>query len=208
METVDLCQSDDESHWAMFRQILREAQTGGDRNADNYADLYEKVRFHDAFHILVEENKAIAFAGLYNNGIYPTSLARVLNRAYYAKSVRQSGLPTNKDKRQNGGLLAKHILPLQIEIARIEREAVFFSVEFNRRRRTIKAVTDWINRYNRTYPEKWEAMEGMYLTCPRKDSCLADPSCWQNVSVLRLCDDYVFALQKKTREEWDLAFGR
>lgn len=207
MEVVDLCQNDDAELWLMFREILLEAQTGNDRNSKNYRDLDGKVHDHDAFHLLVDGEKAIAFAGLYNNGIYHQSVARVLNRAYYSKAVRQSGLPTNRSKRQHGGLLARYVLPAQVEIARATREAVFFSVEFNRRRRTIRAVTDWINQYDRYYPEKWVALPDMYFTCPRYDSCLVSPNCWQNVSVLKFVESHEFPLEKKTREEWTRDFG-
>jgi hypothetical protein len=207
MEVIDLCNNDDSATWAMFREILLEAQTGGDRNAKNYLSLDDKVQHHDAFHLLVDEGKAIAFAGLFNDDIYPDTIARVLNRAYYAKSVRQSGLPTNKHKRHNGGLLARHILPKQIEIARQNRQAVFFSIEFNRRQRTIHTITEWMNQYDRVHDEIWTAMEDMYFTCPAYESCVTNLTCWQNVAVLKFNNSFDFPLSRKTREEWKHEFG-
>jgi len=204
MIAIDLCQTDDPTAWNMFHELWIEAKTGSDRNARNYVNL--KILEHDAFHVLIDD-RAIAFAGVYNAGIYPNTIARVLNRAYYARSVRQSGLPTNKDGRRKGGLLSKYVLPMQVEVCRRNRSAAFFSIEFNRRRRTIQNVTSWINEYDRTYEETWEVLSDMYFTCPEYEDCIKDPTCWQNVSVLKFQRDFEFPLQRKTRDEWRLYFS-
>lgn len=200
MNVIDLHQTQEDDVWSAFRELLHEAQTGSDRNARNYQTL--RVDTHDAFHVLLDEGKAIAFAGVYNNDIYPSSIARVLNRAYYAKSVRQTGLPTNKDGRQAGGLLARYVLPEQITVAKQKRKAIFFSVEFNRRRRTIDAVTRWINKYDSKNGEMWQAYQDMYFTCPPFEECREDSTCWQNVSVLSFEEGFEFPLPRMTRDEW------
>jgi len=209
MKAIDLCQTNNPELWKQFEEVLFEAQTGGDRNAKNYDGLRDKVKDHDCFHVLVDEQGVAGFAGMYCGGIYASTTARVLNRAYYAKRLRRNGLPTNKDSRAVGGQLAKYVLPKQVQIARdLGYLTVFFSVEFNRRRRTIDALVKWINKYDRAYREEWIALEDMYFTCPKVGECRDVMTCWQNVAVLSFHHpDSIFPLESITRDEWMQRFG-
>lgn len=208
MKAIDLCQTNDPELWKQFGEVVSEALTGGDRNARNYDGLLNKVRDHDCFHVLVDEQGVAGFAGMYNNGIYPDTTARVLNRAYYARRIRRDGLPTNKDSRAVGGQFARYVLPEQIRIAKdLGYVSVFFSVEFNRRRRTIDTLAKWINKYERIYQEEWVALEDMYFTCPDYGNCRNTMTCWQNVAVLSFYSDNLFPLESITRDEWIRRFG-
>lgn len=203
MKVIDLCQPNHSEIWEQFEEILHEAQTGGDRNAKNYHGLMDKVLDHDCFHVMLDDIGVIGFAGLYNNDLYPDNTARALNRAYYAKRIRQSGLTANNKTRAVGGQLAKWVLPEQVHIAKKKGyDGIFFSMQSNTRSRAIVNIAKWINIHDRTYEEIWTTKDDMYFTCPNYPSCRDDRNCWQNVAVLPFILEFELPLDKMTRDEW------
>jgi hypothetical protein len=60
---------------------------------DNYLPENLIIEDHDVFHItyLKDSNDPLFFSGIYNNGRYPESVARITNRLYVFPDVRDGG---------------------------------------------------------------------------------------------------------------------
>lgn len=209
MQTVDLCQTDDAIHWNAFLTLLQEAQKPENNKLfRNYLNLEEKIKDHDSFHLILDDEEPIAFAGLYNNGIYDECIVRALNRAYVSMSARKrSGVMafrTENDHDRRNYLTTRNILPLQVSIAKKNRDGIFISMETIQRRRAMKAM---VNAMNRISNDHWKLLPHMYYTCPTGlDECRIKSSCWQNVALLSF-RTFEFPLDWMTQKKWNRLFG-
>ena len=100
----------------------------GHHNAENYRDLEKRLELYDCFNLAVDttSNELLAISGLFNGGIYPAHIARVVDRTYYYNWKKNTASPWNPATRYNG----KYFIPYQIKLAsKLGYDYVFISVQ-------------------------------------------------------------------------------
>jgi len=209
---IDLVDSGDSYIWNKFRDTLRFIQEEDNiRNKKNYEGLEKLVDQHISFTVLMDPDTddVVAFSGLYGQ-IYPGNIARAANRAYYKPEIRFKGMvPTKGTRKLDRGLIARYMLPFQIEEARARNlDTVFVSVEFAHRRKSLETIVRWMNKYH-DHDGEWELLDNMYFTCPTQYSgCYETKNCWQNVAVMNLTKKPLyFPLEAMTMGQWKYKFG-
>jgi hypothetical protein len=215
MRIIDLVREGQEDEWDDFINLVEFARYDDNiRNAHNYVGLEEEVLDYEAFHVLFDDdNEAVGFAGIYNGGIYPANTARVLNRAYYSPKVRHKSLATHGGNHIEKALFARYVLPEQIRIARddLGLDGIFFSVEFPMRRKSVETIVKWMNEHH-NHGDKWEVLNRLYNTCRGwihggKYHHVNEPTCWQNIAMMKFRDGFTLDLPSISVEEWHARFG-
>lgn len=170
----------------------------GHHNANNYKDLETRLEQYDCFNVVVYDGRMVAISGLYNGGIYPDNIARVVDRTYYYywRSNSASGFKTSTKYNAN------YMVPFQVEFAKQKGyDFVFVSVQNPKKRNAIKVIIkDW--------PYDFVLQEQLCNTCRLvNDTVTDDPTCWQNVAVYKLNDKPVeFNLPSISLGEFDERF--
>ena len=216
-----LSDEDREWYWHMYIMLAGRIKNNDEiRNKDNYVNM--GIAAYDAFHLLINESEKsvlddlpVAFAGMYNSGCYPQNTARVLQRAYYSPKVRHKSLATHGGNHIKKALLARYILPKQLELAKdtFHREGVFFSVEFPMRRKSFETIVGWMNEHHTSQYGTWEIHPKLVNTCEgyvhdAKYHHVDHRTCWQNVAIMKFKDDFELRLPTMEIEEWHDKYGK
>jgi hypothetical protein len=141
----------------------------------------------------------MAISGLFNGGIYPKNVARVLDRTYYYNWRENLLSPYNSAVQYNTNFAT----PFQIEFAKTKGyDAVFFSMQTGNKRNAIIAMA------KRQVQYKFTVLDGMYNTCPLIHN-VANPAekCWQNIAI-HYINETEFLLPKLTIEEYNDTYPR
>ena len=188
--------------------IEKELQTLSEQklhNVENYQGLLDSIQDYDCFHVITEDDTLIAFGGLYSKRW--NNVGRALQRAYKNPLYRRKSLAYNStDNMQH--LWSEVFAPLHIAFAnKIGLDAVFVTTEFPRRWRSLNQFTQ---RLNGTF----EMLPNMYFICNKYNAegkyigAHFAKTCWQNVSLSVLNNEYIFDFDSMTHNEWRSHFER
>jgi len=183
--------------------IEKELQSLSDQklyNIKNYKTLLDEVSEYDCFHVLIEQNTLIAFSGLYSKRW--GNIGRALQRTYKNPMYRRKGLGYNSSTDNMQHLWSDIFTPLQISFAKqIELDAIFVTTEFPRRWKSLNRFTERLNGTFTLLPD-------MYFVCNKHNKqgkyigSHLEKTCWQNVTLCTLNNNYTFDLDSMTHEEW------
>lgn len=177
---------------------IPEIVNSGHHNAKNYVDLEQRLDLYDCFTVVVDNERLVAFSGLFNGGIYPDNIARVADRSYYYDWRNNPASGFRESTKYN----SNYMLPFQIEHARaVGYDYVFVSVQNPKKR---KALTQIIKKW----PVEFIMEEELCNTCRLVNNRVTDqPTCWQNVAVYKLTDTQkTFNLPRLSLEEFNERF--
>mgnify|MGYP001198490511 CR=1 FL=1 len=189
--------------------IEKELQTLSEQklhNIENYQGLINDMKDYDCFHVITEDDTLIAFCGLYSKRW--NNVGRVLQRGYKSPLYRRKSLSYNSSTDNFQHLWSEIFAPLQIAFAnKIGLDAVFVTTEFPRRWRSLNQFTQ---RLNGTF----EMLPNMYFICNKYNTegkyigAHFAKTCWQNVSLCILNDEYIFDFDSMTHNEWRSHFEK
>lgn len=154
----------------------------GHPNANNYIDLEKRLDLYDCFNLVVDTDKdeLLAISGLFNGGIYPKHIARVVDRTYYYNWSTHDNSAFNRSTRYN----ANYCIPYQVQKAtELGYDYVFVSIQNPKKRRALASVITY-------YPIEFKMLGRLYNTCKllKDDKVNTDSLCWQNVAICKLND--------------------
>lgn len=184
MNLVDVVQADDYiKHVENIKKLCDWIKENDNhRNASNYYDLDKKIHKFDSFEILYDDEKIVAFSGLWNNGSFPKNIARSSTRTYYHPDYR------NKGGARKVRWSEDYFIPYEVNRAiELGYEYAFISIELLMRRRS---MIDLVKYLNKSRP--WILHEDMCNTCRQHNDkgvyigVNKDPGCWQNVCFTQL----------------------
>ena len=145
----------------------------------NFHDFGRRIPDYLNYHVVEQDNKVIAMAGMFQSKQWPSNFVRVLDRCYYFKNSRSNTV----NSYQTGGIATTHLLPLHIDIA-IEKNLIpFFSISGIKRRVAMKKM---IERWNIVQDKKLLLLPDMYFTCNHNIEDNTNDKCWQNVAILEI----------------------
>lgn len=156
----------------------------------NFHDFDKRLPDYLKYHVVEENNKVIAMAGMFQSKYWPSNFVRVLDRCYYFKDNRSNSL----NSYQTGGIATTHLLPLHIEIALEKKLIPFFSISGVNRR---VAMNKMIKRWNLNHKHKLVVLPNMYFTCNHDIKTNTNDKCWQNVAILDVDDKKDFNLPSR-----------
>lgn len=194
IEIIDILKDD---HWrGKVVDSIPEILESGHKNAQNYKNLEERLPLYDCFTAVVDKSsmRLLAISGLFNGGIYPKTIARILDRTYYYDWKDNLSSQFKPEYQYNTNI----VIPYQIKIAK-ERGygAVFFSMQTAKTRNSLRFMA------NRQKQFKFEVLDGMYNTCKLINGLINNSElCWQNVAV-HYIDNIPFTLPAITVEEYN-----
>lgn len=178
-------------------------------NVDNYLGLLDKIQDYDCFHVITEDDTLIAFGGLYSKRW--NNVGRALQRAYKNPLYRRKGLSYNSSTDNFQHLWSEILAPLQISVAKkIGLDAIIVTTEFPRRWKSLNRFTQEFFKL----PEHsdlygmFEMLPDMYFVCNKYNvdekytGVHLTKTCWQNVSLCTLNNEYVFDFESMTHNEW------
>lgn len=174
-------------------------------NIENYQGLFDNIDEYDCFHVVTENDILVGFSGLYSKRW--GNIGRAIQRAYKNPLFRRKGLSYNSSPNEKQHLWSTLFLPLQIEFAKkIELDAIFVSTEFPRRWSSLERFTRLANEYLNEY--SFEILPDMYFVCNKYNEeqkyigSHLSKTCWQNITLCRLNNEYVFDFELMTHNEW------
>jgi len=182
--------------------------------AANYQGLFAQLKDYMCFHVLEMDDEPVAFAGLWNPGVFPKTCARALTRTFYHPKIRNARpISGHQERRHNVVNFAiRDLLPRQVAHAqKLGLEAVFISIENGLRRGAARSVCQWIQRL---YPEQhWRLLGELHNTCRNRPKAFpngVNPSskCWQNIVLLELEAGYKFPLPAMSAEDWRSIYAK
>ena len=189
--------------------IEKELQTLSEQklhNVENYQGLINDIKDYDCFHVITEDDTLIAFCGLYSKRW--NNVGRALQRAYKSPLYRRKSLAYNSTTDNMQHLWSEIFAPLQIAFAnKIGLDAIFVTTEFPRRWRSLDRFTQHLNK-------TFEMLPNMYFICNKYNTegkyigAHFAKTCWQNVSLCVLNNEYVFDFDSMTHKEWRSHFER
>lgn len=179
MEIINILQSDDLVwHKENLKNLCSWIEANDNhRNAKNYYNLDRIIDKFDSFEIIYDDNKIVAFSGLWNNNTYPKNIVRACTRTYYHPDYRNSG--SSRTARWSEDWFIPYEVDKAIELG---YDYAFISIELLMRRRSMKDLVDYINK-----DREWILHNGMCNTCRQHNDkgtyigVNKDPGCWQNV---------------------------
>ena len=178
-------------------------------NVDNYLGLLDKIQDYDCFHVITEDDTLIAFGGLYSKRW--NNVGRGLQRAYKNPLYRRQGLSYNSSTDNFQHLWSEVFIPLQISVAKkIGLDAMFVTTEFPRRWKSLNRFTQEFFKLpeNSSIYGAFEMLPNMYFICNKYNTegkyigAHFAKTCWQNVSLCVLNNEYVFDFDSMTHNEW------
>ena len=184
MEIINILESEDfEKHKENLQKISKWIEANDNhRNAKNYFDLDKTVHKFDSFEIIYDDDKIVAFSGLWNNGSYPKNIARCCTRTYYHPDYR------NKGSSRKARWSEDWFVPFEVSKAiELGYEYAFISIELLMRRRSMQDLVAYLNQ-----KRPWILHENMCNTCRQHNDngdfigVNQDPNCWQNVCFTQL----------------------
>lgn len=174
----------------------------GHHNAENYRHLGSRLHKYDCFNVVVDvwNDELLAISGLYNGGVYPRNVVRVLDRTYYYNWRDNTSSIWKSDTRYN----STYMLPYQIDLAKeLGYDYAFTSVQNNRKRNSLKRLTS-------NWDIEFTMLDGMYNTCRTYNDdgnyigINNDRVCWQNVAIHKLSNTTKpFSLPTISIDEYD-----
>ena len=78
----------------------------------NFHDFGKRIPDYLNYHVVEQDKKVIAMAGMFQSKYWPSNFVRVLDRCYYFKDNRSNTL----NSYQTGGIATTHLLPLHIDL--------------------------------------------------------------------------------------------
>lgn len=157
-----------------FLELCKEFYNSNDRNRDWFnPDLKWSVRnsywrFPHWTFLLDDQDQFVAMSAVQTHN-FPAGCARILTRTYYAPDYRRKHVRYEHSEMTP----AMYMFKDQIDwAAENQVENLFFSVEYLRRKSTIKKLTEKIKT---KYNETWTVLDNLYQTYPVDD----DPNSWQ-----------------------------
>ena len=166
---------------------------------NNITSLVNRYKRYPYWTFLVDDNNDLIAMSCIQKHFFPENCYRVLTRTYYYPGYRRAGLNYEK----NYKTLAMYMLEKQLEwldfcnMRKSKCDMVFFSVEFLRRKNTIKLLA---NKLNTMYGHNWKVLDGLYQTY--NDSGINDKESWQTVCVWNKTNKE-FPLKHITVAEWE-----
>jgi hypothetical protein len=171
----------------MLLDAFKDIESDPHHNTQNYKNFFERLPSYDAFHIVLNDGVLVACSGLYNNGIYPNSIVRALDRTYYFNW--RSSNPWER-KSLNSRYATEFMWPKQVELAEnLGYKGIFFSMQTLATRRAIKWTVDYMTKY------KPMLLPKLYNTCRLVNNCVnQDKECWQNIAMYNFTTGFEFPL--------------
>lgn len=179
MEIVDILQAEDfAKHKENLAKLCKWIEANDNhRNAKNYYNLQNTIDKFDSFEIIYDDDKIVAFSGLWNNGTYPKNIARCSTRTYYHPDYR------NKGSSRTARWSEDWFIPYEVNRAiDLGYDYAFISIELLMRRRSMQDLVAYLSK-NR----QWILHQDMCNTCRQHNDkgdyigVNKDPNCWQNV---------------------------
>lgn len=211
MELINILESEDRiQHIENLKHICEWIeQNERHRNAKNYYNLDQIVENFDSFEIIYDDQKIVAFSGLWNNSSYPSNMARCCTRTYYHPDYRNSGLTRWGDDARKEKWSEDWFIPYEEDKAReLGYEYAFISIELLVRRRSMQSLIKYLNK-----TRNWSMQEQMCNTCrlySDKGNYIgvnSDITCWQNVCYTPLVDNpSEFDLPRMTIDEYNSTY--
>ena len=143
------------------------------RYAVNYADFEKRLKNYKAFHIIKDNNKIIAFAGIYKSPLWSKSILRICDRMFIFRPFRIQHL---RGFAKKIGLCSGMLLPFQTRLVLEWGKEPFFSAPKLTKKHILKI---WLNK--RVDPQLgYKLLPDLYYTCSTTND-LWDIKCWQNI---------------------------
>lgn len=204
MTVLDLKEHSNSEWHARFVELIEKIRLkrNPDQLSTNYHHLDQQYCDYDAFHLLISKEKVLGFAAMQTMH-FPKPIARVLTRLYYIPEIRHNSLKAHILP----SFASKHILPVQVELARqLGKKAIFLSFQGLKRRQFTKNLAFNLTKY---YKQNWTVPEAMFYTArPQADGqLLLNEDVWQNIAVLKFDDQYEFPLPSMKIDEWKKRFS-
>lgn len=179
MEIVDILQAEDfANHKENLAKLCKWIEANDNhRNAKNYYSLQNTIDKFDSFEIIYDDDKIVAFSGLWNNGTYPKNIARCSTRTYYHPDYR------NKGSSRTARWSEDWFIPYEVNRAiDLGYDYAFISIELLMRRRSMQDLVAYLGK-----DRQWILHQDMCNTCRQHNDkgdyigVNKDPKCWQNV---------------------------
>lgn len=179
MEIVDILQAEDfAKHKENLAKLCKWIEANDNhRNAKNYYNLQNTIDKFDSFEIIYDDDKIVAFSGLWNNGTYPKNIARCSTRTYYHPDYR------NKGSSRTARWSEDWFIPYEVNRAiDLGYDYAFISIELLMRRRSMQDLVAYLGK-----DRQWILHQDMCNTCRQHNDkgdyigVNKDPNCWQNV---------------------------
>lgn len=179
MEIVDILQAEDfAKHKENLSKLCKWIEANDNhRNAKNYYSLQNTIDKFDSFEIIYDDDKIVAFSGLWNNGTYPKNIARCSTRTYYHPDYR------NKGSSRTARWSEDWFIPYEVNRAiDLGYDYAFISIELLMRRRSMQDLVAYLGK-----DRQWILHQDMCNTCRQHNDkgdyigVNKDPNCWQNV---------------------------
>lgn len=179
MEIVDILQAEDfAKHKENLSKLCKWIEANDNhRNAKNYYNLQNTIDKFDSFEIIYDDDKIVAFSGLWNNGTYPKNIARCSTRTYYHPDYR------NKGSSRTARWSEDWFIPYEVNRAiDLGYDYAFISIELLMRRRSMQDLVAYLGK-----DRQWILHQDMCNTCRQHNDkgdyigVNKDPKCWQNV---------------------------
>ena len=193
MEIINILECEDlKKHIENLKKICTWIeQNDNHRNAKNYYNLDQIVDKFDSFEIIYDDQKVVAFSGLWNNGHFAKNSVRCCTRTYYMPDYRNNNLTHWGDSTRKERWSEDWFIPFEVNKAKeLGYEYAFISIELLVRRRSMQSLIKYLNKQR-----PWVMHEQMCNTCRQHNDkgtyigVNQDNTCWQNVCYTKLVDN-------------------
>jgi hypothetical protein len=182
-----------------FLELCRQFYDSNDRNKDWFnPDLKWSIRntywrFPHWSFLLDDQDQFIAMSAVQTHN-FTDNCARILTRTYYSENARRKHISYET----SGMTPAMYMFKDQLDWTKQAGiDNLFFSVEYMRRKATIKKLTEKIKT---KYNETWTVLDNLYQTYPVDD----DPDSWQVVCA----NNPSLPLKNMSVEQWKKIYDR
>ncbi len=160
-------------------KMLGLAEMAKDDSA-NFNNFENRIDNYLAYHTAIYGGEIVAMSGIFQTPRWESKFCRVLDRTYYFKEARSSGL-NFLNERELKAIASTYFLPEQLEIALSKNLIPFFSIQGIKRR---PAIYRMVERWNLKNKHQFTILPKLYYTCNSEPN--DNTMCWQNVAILKV----------------------
>jgi hypothetical protein len=181
---------------AEFEEIRRLCLAEDNWLRDLYTPKNLIIEKHSGYSVVFHKdtNEPVGMAGVFNDGRYPTNVARHLHREYTFPKWRTN---TRQGVTSLLALYVEHIIKPLIEINNFD---VYFIAMQNRYKKKTKGYWEIFSRASIKVAPNWKIGDGYIQTCPFNVQ-----KCWQNYIYCETVDGAFANWQTKIifQDEWN-----